>query len=114
MKRNLIIVTAVVLLTTGCKKILTPDEENLRSVEQMYTDPSYAQGFLINGYRTMPGYYDNSDYATDDAVTNQLSNGYLQMATGSWTAANSAVSVWNNAYGALQYINLFLANTDKV
>ncbi|MCG2616239.1 RagB/SusD family nutrient uptake outer membrane protein [Terrimonas sp. NA20] len=114
MKRNLIIVTAVALMATGCKKILTPDEENLRSVEQMYTDPSYAQGFLLNGYRTMPGYYDNSDYATDDAVTNQLSNGYLQLATGSWTAANSPVSVWNNAYGALQYINLFLANTDKV
>ena len=114
MKKNLLIIAAVAFTVTGCKKILSPDQENLRSVEQMYNDPAYAQGFLLNGYRTMPGYYDNSDYATDDAVTNQLSNGYLQAATGAWTAANNPLSVWNNAYGALQYINLFLANTDKV
>lgn len=114
MKINFLIIAAIVLATSGCKKILDPDEENLRSAEQMYTDPSYAQGFLLNGYRTIPAYYDNSDYATDDAVTNQLTNGYLLMATGSWTANNNPVGIWSTAYGALQYINIFLANVDKV
>ncbi len=114
MKRNLMIIGAIVLAATGCKKIMSPDEENLKTIDQMYTDANYAQGFLINAYRSIPGYYDNSDYATDDAVTNQLSNGLLQMATGSWTAANNPVSVWNQSYGAIQYINLFLANAEKV
>lgn len=114
MKNKLIILVLSVLAFTSCKKILTADPENLKTIEQMYTDPNYAQGFLVNAYRTIPGYYDNSDYATDDAVTNQKTNGFLQMATGSWTAANSPVSVWNGSYGGMQYLNLFLANVDKV
>lgn len=114
MKLKLLIIVVFLLAAVGCKKILTPEEENLKTVDQMYTDASYAQGFLVNVYRSIPGYYDNTDYATDDAVTNQLSNAYLQMATGSWTASNNPVNVWNAAFGAIQYINLFLANVDKV
>ncbi|MVT08770.1 RagB/SusD family nutrient uptake outer membrane protein [Chitinophaga tropicalis] len=114
MRINYLIIGIVLLLAAGCRKILSPDEENLKTIDQMYKDANYAQGFLINAYRSIPGYYDNTDYATDDAVTNQLNNGYLQMATGSWTAANNPVSVWNPAYGAIQYINLFLENAEKV
>jgi hypothetical protein len=114
MKIKVILIGMTVLLFTGCKKILDADPENLKAIDQMYTDGSYAQGFLVNAYRTIPGYYDNSDYATDDAVTNQRTNAYLQMATGSWTATNNPASVWNGSYGALQYLNLFLENTDKV
>lgn len=114
MKNNLIAIGMAAVLFAGCKKILNADEENMRTIEQMYTDASYAQGFLMNAYRSIPAYYDNTEYATDDAVTNQRTNALLQMATGSWTAANNPVSVWNQSYGALQYINLFLANADKV
>lgn len=114
MKIHLIIIGIATFLFAGCKKILKADEENMRTVEQMYTDASYAQGFVMNAYRTIPAYYDNTEYATDDAVTNQRTNALLQMATGSWTAANNPVSVWNQSYGALQYVNLFLANADKV
>lgn len=103
-----------VLVFTNCKKILDADPENLKAIDQMYTDGNYAQGFLVNAYRTIPAYYDNSDYATDDAVTNQRTNAYLQMATGSWTAANNPVAVWTPSYGAMQYVNLFLENSDKV
>jgi hypothetical protein len=114
MKNNLIAIGMAAILFTGCKKILNPDEENMRTIDQMYTDAGYAQGFLMNAYRSIPAYYDNTEYATDDAVTNQRTNALLQMATGSWTAANNPVSVWNQSYGALQYINLFLANADQV
>ncbi|MDI3320866.1 RagB/SusD family nutrient uptake outer membrane protein [Pinibacter soli] len=114
MKIKLLILCVFVLSAMGCKKFLTPEEENLKTIDQMYTDAAYAQGFLVNVYRSIPAYYDNSDYATDDAVTNQKTNTYLQMATGSWTSANSPVSVWNAAYGSIQYINLFLENVDKV
>ncbi|RZF59300.1 RagB/SusD family nutrient uptake outer membrane protein [Sphingobacterium corticibacterium] len=114
MKMRILIAGLCIWALSGCEKLLSPDPENFKSIEQMYTDASYAQGFLVNAYRSIPGSYDNSEYATDDAVTNQRSNGYLQMATGTWTAANNPVNLWQNNYGAIQYINLFLENVDKV
>jgi len=114
MKFKIFILGLAVLSFTGCKKILEPEPENLKTIDQMYTDANFAQGFLINAYRTIPAYYDNSEYATDDAVTNQLTNGYLQAAAGSWTSTNNPASVWNQSYEAMQYINLFLENSPKV
>src|SRR4051794_9808479 len=114
MKIRVILIGMTVLFFTSCKKVLDADPENLKGIDQMYTDGNYAQGFLMSAYRTIPGYYDNSEYATDDAVTNQKTNVFLQMATGSWSAANNPLSVWNGSYGALQYLNLFIANADSV
>lgn len=114
MKIKLILIGLTVLFFTSCKKLLDADPENLKGIDEMYADGNYAQGFLMNAYRTIPGYYNNSDYATDDAVTNQKSNNFLQMATGSWSASNNPLSVWDGSYGALQYINLFIANADSV
>jgi hypothetical protein len=114
MKIKLILIGIAALAFTGCKKILDADPENLKDIDAMYTDGSYAQGFVVTAYRSIPGYYDNSDYATDDAVTNQRTNNFLQLATGSWTAANNPVSVWTQAYAAMQYLNLFLERSDKV
>ena len=114
MKKYILFILVSILMFSSCEDLLTPASENFKDVDQMYTDASYAQGFLVNVYRTIPGYYDNSDYATDDAVTNQKSNAYLQMATGSWTATINPVNRWTDSYGAIQYINLFLQNVDKV
>lgn len=114
MKIKIYIIGLAVLALAGCKKILDPEPENLKTLDQMYSDANFAQGFLINAYRTIPAYYDNSDFATDDAVTNQLTHPYLQLASGSWTAASNPASVWNQSYEAMQYINLFLANSGKV
>jgi len=104
----------MIFALTGCEKLLSPEPENLKTVEQMYSDPAYAQGFLVNAYRSIPGYYDDDDYATEDAVTNQKTNSYLKIATGSWTASNNPANLWQSAYGAMQYLNLFLENSDKV
>lgn len=114
MKNKLILIGLAVLVFASCKKILDADPENLKTIDMMYGDGDYAQGFLINAYRSIPGYYDNSDYATDDAVTNQRTNNFLRMATGSWSAANNPVSLWERCYGGMQYVNLFLENVDKV
>ena len=114
MKFNIIFVGLTVLAFASCKKVLDPEPENLKDLAQMYTDVNYAQGFLINAYRTIPAYYDNSEYATDDAVTNQLNKAYLQLATGSWTASSNPTSVWNQSYEATQYLNLFMENMGKV
>lgn len=114
MKFNIIIIGLAVLVFASCKKVLDPEPENLKNIEEMYGDLNYAHGFLLTSYRNIPAYYDNSDYATDDAVTNQLGNGYLQLATGSWTASNSTASVWNPSYEAMQYLNIFITNMGKV
>ena len=114
MKKNILFIFVSILLFCSCDDLFNPAAENFKDVDQMYTDPAYAQGFLVNVYRTIPAYYDNSDYATDDAVTNQKSNSYLKMATGAWTSSNNPVNRWTDAFGAIQYLNLFLANADKV
>ncbi|CAM3939386.1 RagB/SusD family nutrient uptake outer membrane protein [Mucilaginibacter galii] len=114
MKLYITILGLAVIALTSCKKLLNPEPENIKTIEQMYDDATYAQGFLTNAYINIPGYYDNSEYATDDAVTNQLNTGYQQIATGGWTSTNNPTSVWNQSYEAMQYINLFLQNSAKV
>lgn len=83
----------------------------------MYTDPDYAMGLLGTSYVLIPYVYQaipQSDVATDDAVSNDYTNDYLKMATGSWTSSVSAVSQWQTRRNAIQYTNLFLANCDEV
>lgn len=113
--KNIFKLLAFLPLLTACDDLFEPALENNRDLEAMYKEPSYAQGILANAYIILP--YETSptsDLATDDAVTNEISSNYLRMATGSWTANNNPVSQWQNRFNAIQYINLFLENVDKV
>lgn len=113
--KNIFKLLAFLPLLTACDDLFEPALENNRDLEAMYKEPSYAQGILANAYIILP--YETSptsDLATDDAVTNEISSNYLRMATGSWTANNNPVSQWQNRFNAIQYINLFLENIDKV
>ena len=65
-------------MLVSCDDVFTPAIENFKDVEKMNEEPDYAQGFLVTAYRTLPGYYDNSDVATDDAVTNNKDDSYLK------------------------------------
>jgi len=114
MKIKLLILGIIALSFTGCKKFLEEDLENARSVENMYTDPQFAQSFVLQAYRTMPAYYNNSDLATDDAVANDRNNAFSQIATGSWTPTNGTLSVWNPSFSAILYVNQFLTHSNKV
>lgn len=115
MKKKVIPFIIGALMLTGCDDLFSPTIENFQGVENMYNDAEYARGILHNVYSLIPGYYDNSEYGTDDAVTNQPSNMYLQMATGAWTSNSyNPQNQWTNSYGAIQYINLFLANVEGV
>lgn len=98
----------------GCEKLLDPDAANLPQIDAMYQDIDYARGLVLSAYVAIPSYYDNSEYATDDAVTNDKNNAFLQLATGSWTSANNPFNVWNSAYSSIEYLNLFLQNSNKV
>ena len=96
------------MVLTSCDDLLEPALENQKNLEEIQKEATSVRGFLSNAYATLPAYYDNSDYATDDAVTNQKSNGLLKIATGGWTADNGTLSVWSGSYAAIQYVNLFL------
>lgn len=115
MKKKILIFAFAALSLTACDDLFTPADENFKDIEQMYDDAQYAQGFLVTTYRNVPGIYDNSEYATDDAVQNQKSDAFMTIATGGWTASTwTALNQWTNSYNSIQYINLFLENTDKV
>ncbi len=100
---------------TSCDDLLEPAIENHRQLDDMYTNPTYAQGLMNLVYILMP-YSNNSvsDVATDDAVTNDRASNYLRMATGSWASDMDPMSQWQNRYNAINYLNIILENSDKV
>lgn len=101
---------------TSCDDMFKPAIENHLGFEYMYEHPDYADGVLGNAYTRLPnGSYSFNDVATDDAVSNDATDSYRKM-TGvdSWTSSNNPVETWRNCRAAIQYINLFLANVDKV
>lgn len=93
---------------TSCDDLLEPALENQKDLEALEKEALSVQRLVLNGYAALPNYYDNSDYATDDAVTNQKSDAYIKIATGGWTADNGTLSVWPGSYAAIQYVNLFM------
>lgn len=101
---------------TSCNDLFEPAIENHLGFEYMYDHPDYADGVLGNAYTRLPnGSYPFTEVATDDAVTNDADNDYRKMtAVDNWTSRNNPVETWRNCRAAIQYINLFLDNVDKV
>jgi hypothetical protein len=114
-KISYLFVLPAVLFISGCSDVLSPANENINEVEDMYDDASYAEGILVNAYTLLPGNgWTFTDVATDNAVSNDNSNTFRQMATGQWTADNNPVNEWKSSRAAIQYLNIFLANADSV
>jgi hypothetical protein len=108
-------ILAASTVLTGCDDLFEPATENHRQLESMWSEPSFAQGILANAYILLP--YQTapqSDLATDDAVTNELTSNYLRMATGSWAAENNPIDQWRDRFNAINYCNIMIANCDKV
>jgi len=115
MGKKLLLLLMVGIVFAGCKKNLEPLDDNHRTLEDIYADAGYAEGILMNAYTRLPtNGYSFNDVATDDAVTNNKFSPLLNMATGSWSAANNPVDQWNNSYSAIMYLNLFLREVDSV
>ena len=115
MKSKLLLLLFLVVSITGCDDLIEPAIENNRSLDDMYAEAEYAQGILLNAYTRLPNNgYSFDDVATDDAVSNLNGNSYREVATGQWTAQNNPFDQWRNARAAIQYINIFLAEADKV
>lgn len=115
MKKIIIALAAVGVLTTSCDDLFTPAIENNLGLDYMYNNSDYADGVLGNAYTRLPNdSYSFIDVASDDAVSNDANNSYRKMATGTWSSQNDPTSQWDGCNGAIQYINLFLTHADKV
>ena len=107
-------ICASAALLTACDDVFTPAVENFKDFDQIDSDPNFAAGFLTTTYRALPGYYDGSDVATDDAVSNDKSNSWMKMATATWTSSSDPTGKWASCLGAVQYLNTFLQHVDNV
>lgn len=115
MKKTFLILLSVIFTFMSCDDLIEPAIENNRGIEDMYEEAEFAQGILLNAYTRLPGNgWSFSDVATDDAVSNDVSNNYRKIATGQWAANFNPLDQWTNSKAAIQYINIFLAEADKV
>jgi len=100
---------------TSCEDLFEPAIENNLGIDYMERNAAYAEGVLGNAYTRIPcGSFPFSEVATDDAVSNETSNSYRRMASGTWTSDNNPVERWRDCRAAIMYINLFLSRADNV
>ncbi|WP_026713197.1 RagB/SusD family nutrient uptake outer membrane protein [Flavobacterium daejeonense] len=115
MKKTFLILLSVIFTFVSCDDLIEPAIENNRGIDDMYAEAEFAQGILLNAYTRLPGNgWSFSDVATDDAVSNDVANNYRKIATGQWAANFNPLDQWTNSKAAIQYINIFLAEADKV
>lgn len=113
--KKIIKLSALIVLLTACEDVMSPALENIRGLDAMYKEPGYAQGILANAYILLPySASPGTDLATDDAVSNDIDNAFLRMASGSWSSNDDPTSQWQTRKNAIQYLNIFLENADKV
>lgn len=106
---------SLLLPIVSCDDFIDPAPENILGKDDIYYRPNLAQGLLINAYLRIPtNGWSFSEMATDDAVSNDLTNGYLNMATGQWASNSNPVDRWTSAQSAIQYINVVLEEIDEV
>ncbi len=114
-KLKIVLYLGLLFFATSCEDILSPDLENNRPLDDVYSDPYFAEGLLMNAYTRLPSNsFNYSDVATDNAVINDKFSSFRNMATGQWSAIYNPVSQWNNAYTAINYLNLFLQKIDSI
>lgn len=112
---NISAVCACICLACSCEDMFDPAIENNRGVEYMYENAAYAEGILANAYSRIPcDNYTFSEVATDDAVSNDAGNSFRRITSGAWTSDFDPLSQWVGCRAAIMYINLFLANADRV
>ncbi|GAA4950658.1 RagB/SusD family nutrient uptake outer membrane protein [Algibacter agarivorans] len=107
--KNLIKYILIVLVFTGmiACDTLEPVDENRLGFDFVTTDPSAAEGVLLNGYAGLVNQYSFSEAATDDAVNNILDNNYKRMALGELNAQFNPAARWSS-YERVFWVNRFL------
>ncbi|MFK8058876.1 MAG: RagB/SusD family nutrient uptake outer membrane protein [Polaribacter sp.] len=108
--KNIFVLLAFVSIT-GCETF-EPIDENRLDFDFVSTVPELAEGILLNGYTGLVSQYSFSEAGTDDAVNNQLSNGYKRIALGELNAQFNPASRWNN-FERVFWMNQFLQIVNK-
>lgn len=108
-----LVLASFLLVFSSCENIFEPVNENLIDEKYATTDPASAEGMLLNAYANVVGQYTYTDVATDNAVHNQLANGYRRMATGELTSIYNPLNRWN-LYANVFYVNKFLKVVDNI
>ena len=66
MRKILLICLAIVVLFSSCEDMFEPEIENNLELQNAYTNATYAQGLLLNGYTRIPtNSWSFNDVATD-------------------------------------------------
>ena len=113
--KNILIFAVLAGSFCSCADLINPSVQNAQTEEQMFKDAASAQGILGYAYGNLPfETKSTTDIATDDAVTNDLTNSYRSMSQGTWKANNNPVSQWDARKISIQYLNLFLKHVDEV
>ena len=106
----LALITPMVVSLSSCDDAFDPAIENHKNMDQLKDMPTWAVGLLGHAYISNPlgqGAIDWTwtEVATDDAVSNDVNNGYRRMAAGSWRADNNPMDRWQYLRASWQYIN---------
>jgi len=101
-----IVVMSVFTSIISCETF-EPNDENRLDFDFVNTNPASAEGILLNGYSRTVDQFTFIEAATDDAVNNQLDNGFKRMALGELNAQFNPASRWNN-YESVLWVNKFL------
>lgn len=115
MNKISILLIGLIIIVSGCEKFTEPALQNNGDFENIYSEPNLAQGLLMNAYTRLPSNgWSFNDVATDDAVSNDNGNNFRRAATGQWNSNFNPLDQWTNTRAGIQYINMFLAEVDKV
>jgi hypothetical protein len=111
--KNLIKYILIVFVFTGmiACDTLEPIDENRLDFDDVSANPDRAEGILLNAYSGLLDQSSFSEGGTDDAVNNQLSNGYKRMANGQLNAQFNPASRWNS-FERVFWANKFLKIID--
>jgi len=83
--------------------------------EIVWNNPELAEGVLLKAYGLLPSdYLRTEEFGADDAVTNQLDNSIIEVATGAWSSRNNPLDSYGSIYTAMLHLNLFLEKVDSV
>jgi len=121
MKYYIYILLVLLIGTSSCEEFLDPKLSDERVYDQLITQPEMVRGLVTSAYASIPSVNDayNSgqflDVATDNALTNVLTNNLNRMVEFStyWNSTNNPISTWDGCYEDIKNINMFFDIMDK-
>ncbi len=101
------------------RRLFEPAVENFKQPSDLENMPSWAVGLLGHAYIGNPlgenaNNWSFTEVATDDAVSNDVNNGYRKMAAGAGVRTILGdLNRWQNLRASWQYLNQFLEISEK-